>query len=89
VIAYVHPWQIYPDQSRLNGGLVSRLLHYTHLNKTSARLAAMLGGGGVTSSRNRRLVDVAQAVDPSNWGNNVQGEAFTPQASRCRSRPCD
>ncbi len=70
VIAYVHPWEVDPEQPRLNGRLVSRLRHYTHLNKTSARLAAMLGAGGFTSFRNSGLADVAPAVDPSTWGNN-------------------
>lgn len=70
VIAYVHPWEVDPDQPRLNGRLASRLRHYANLDKTCMRLAGMLRGGGFTSFRNSGLAKVARAVDPSTWGNN-------------------
>jgi polysaccharide deacetylase family protein (PEP-CTERM system associated) len=55
VIAYVHPWELDPDQPRLNGPLKSRLRHYTNLNKTEARLRKLLALGGFTSFRDSGL----------------------------------
>jgi polysaccharide deacetylase family protein (PEP-CTERM system associated) len=70
VIAYVHPWEVDPEQPRLNGRLATRLRHYTNLDKTCTRLAAMLRGGGFTSFRNSGLANLARSADPSTWGNN-------------------
>jgi polysaccharide deacetylase family protein (PEP-CTERM system associated) len=49
LIVYVHPWETDPDQPRLGGRLRSRLRHYTNLDKTCARLRALLRGGGFAS----------------------------------------
>lgn len=70
VIAYIHPWEVDPQQPRLNGRLSSRLRHYTNLNKTYVRLATMLRGSEFTSFRNSGLANIAQAADPGSWGNN-------------------
>ncbi len=40
---YVHPWEVDPDQPRMNGPLRSRLRHYTNLKRTQARLDRLLG----------------------------------------------
>jgi polysaccharide deacetylase family protein (PEP-CTERM system associated) len=67
VIAYVHPWEIDPEQPRLNGRFSSRLRHYTNLGKVYGRLGRMLGGGTFTSFRNSGLADIAQEVDFHGW----------------------
>ena len=41
-IFYLHPWEIDPDQPRLQAGVLSRLRHYRNLDKTEARLRALL-----------------------------------------------
>jgi polysaccharide deacetylase family protein (PEP-CTERM system associated) len=42
-IFYLHPWEIDPDQPRLQAGALSRLRHYTNLNKTQSRFRKLLG----------------------------------------------
>jgi polysaccharide deacetylase family protein (PEP-CTERM system associated) len=41
-IFYIHPWELDPEQPRLEAGLVSRFRHYHNLDKTEARLRALL-----------------------------------------------
>jgi len=60
VIAYVHPWEIDPEQPRLPGRLSSRLRHYTNLSKTYGRLNTMLQEGNFTSFRNSGLAERAE-----------------------------
>lgn len=45
IIVYFHPWEIDPDQPRLNGSWKSRLRHYTGLSKMEARVDKLLTGG--------------------------------------------
>jgi polysaccharide deacetylase family protein (PEP-CTERM system associated) len=73
VIAYIHPWEIDPQQPRLNGRMTSRLRHYTNLGKTYGRLAKLLRGGSFTSFRKSGLDTTAQAADPHTWGRNGSG----------------
>jgi polysaccharide deacetylase family protein (PEP-CTERM system associated) len=42
VIFYLHPWEIDPDQPRMDVGRVSRLRHYRNLHVTAARLERLL-----------------------------------------------
>lgn len=42
-IFYLHPWEIDPQQPRVAAGLLSRLRHYTNLDKCEARLRRLLG----------------------------------------------
>jgi polysaccharide deacetylase family protein (PEP-CTERM system associated) len=42
VTFYLHPWEIDPDQPRLNGPLVSKFRHYRNLAKTEDRLKRLL-----------------------------------------------
>jgi polysaccharide deacetylase family protein (PEP-CTERM system associated) len=51
VITYVHPWEIDPEQPRMNAGWKSRLRHYTNLSKTGERLRALVELGGFSSFR--------------------------------------
>lgn len=41
-IIYLHPWEVDPDQPRLEGPLTSRVRHYTNLGKTEPRLRRLL-----------------------------------------------
>jgi polysaccharide deacetylase family protein (PEP-CTERM system associated) len=41
-VFYLHPWEIDPDQPRLNGRAVSRFRHYYHLSQTEPRLRRLL-----------------------------------------------
>ena len=41
-IFYLHPWEIDPDQPRLNAGPLSRQRHYYNLHRTEARLRRLL-----------------------------------------------
>jgi polysaccharide deacetylase family protein (PEP-CTERM system associated) len=70
VISYTHPWEVDPQQPRLNGRWKSRLRHYTNLDKTYTRLEQLLSRGGFTSFRNSGLSAMAEAADKPTWGNN-------------------
>lgn len=41
-IFYLHPWEIDPDQPRLNAGPLSRKRHYCNLDQTERRLGRLL-----------------------------------------------
>jgi polysaccharide deacetylase family protein (PEP-CTERM system associated) len=41
-IFYLHPWEIDPDQPRLNAGALARRRHYYNLDKTESRLRRLL-----------------------------------------------
>lgn len=41
-IIYVHPWELDPEQPRLNGSVKSRLRHYTNLGRVESRLRRLL-----------------------------------------------
>jgi polysaccharide deacetylase family protein (PEP-CTERM system associated) len=64
VIAYVHPWEIDPEQPRIGGPLKSRFRHYTNLHKTYGRLAAMLHTHKFTSFQHSGLGVTAREVAP-------------------------
>jgi polysaccharide deacetylase family protein (PEP-CTERM system associated) len=63
VIAYIHPWEIDPDQPRLPGTMISQLRHYRNLGKTYDRLKTMLGSRAFTSFRRSGLDQLARAVE--------------------------
>ena len=41
-IFYLHPWEIDPNQPRVNASIVSRFRHYRNLDRTEARLRQLL-----------------------------------------------
>jgi polysaccharide deacetylase family protein (PEP-CTERM system associated) len=41
-VFYIHPWEVDPDQPRLDGSLASRFRHYRNLHKTEDRLRRLL-----------------------------------------------
>jgi polysaccharide deacetylase family protein (PEP-CTERM system associated) len=42
-IFYLHPWEVDPEQPRIEAGWRSRFRHYTNLSKTYGRLERLLG----------------------------------------------
>jgi hypothetical protein len=44
-MVYFHPWELDPDQPRLQGSWKSRLRHYRGLTKTETRLQEILSAG--------------------------------------------
>jgi len=42
VVVYFHPWELDPDQPRINGRLKSKVRHYTNLRQMEGRLAHIL-----------------------------------------------
>ncbi len=42
VVVYLHPWEIDPEQPRIQSPLKSRLRHYTNLARMSAKVDAVL-----------------------------------------------
>lgn len=45
IIVYFHPWELDPNQPRLNGSWKSRFRHYRGLSKTAERLNEILSSG--------------------------------------------
>jgi hypothetical protein len=41
-VFYIHPWEIDPDQPRLQAGWLGRFRHYRNLDQTEKRLRALL-----------------------------------------------
>jgi len=49
-IFYLHPWEIDPDQPRIQAGLLSRFRHYNNLDKCEGRLQRLLADFSFTST---------------------------------------
>ena len=62
LIAYIHPWEIDPEQPRIQGRFRSRLRHYTNLRGMYARLAVMLRQQNFTSFQNSGWEATAREV---------------------------
>jgi polysaccharide deacetylase family protein (PEP-CTERM system associated) len=61
-IFYLHPWELDPSQPRLQAGMLSRLRHYSNLDKTEIRFRALL--------REFRFAPLANVLDdliPTRW----------------------
>jgi polysaccharide deacetylase family protein (PEP-CTERM system associated) len=56
LVCYVHPWELDPEQPRLNGSYKSRLRHYTNLSKTAERLTRLVERGGFGPFRDTVLL---------------------------------
>ncbi len=50
-IVYIHPWELDPEQPRIQASLKSRLRHYTNLKRTADRLKRLLAMGEFVSFR--------------------------------------
>lgn len=63
LIVYVHPWEIDPEQPRLQGRLLSRLRHYTNLSQTAPRLAKLCTWARFRTFRESGLLESAPPAD--------------------------
>jgi polysaccharide deacetylase family protein (PEP-CTERM system associated) len=43
LVMYLHPWELDPDQPRMEGSRLSKFRHYLNLYKTEERLCSLLG----------------------------------------------
>lgn len=57
---YLHPWEVDPDQPKMQGPCLSMFRHYINLHKTEARLSSLLDDFCFTSIRGA-LEPVGQA----------------------------
>ncbi len=66
-IVYFHPWELDPDQPRLQGSWKSRLRHYNGLAKTEGRLQEILSHGSfqplINLVRRREAFSQAQTLN--------------------------
>jgi polysaccharide deacetylase family protein (PEP-CTERM system associated) len=62
LVAYIHPWEVDPEQPRLPGRLASRLRHYTNLSRTYGRLKTLLRLGSFSSFRKSGLDLAAREI---------------------------
>ena len=58
LVMYLHPWELDPDQPKMQGSWLSMFRHYINLHKTGARLRSLLEGFCFTSIR--------EALEPLN-----------------------
>ncbi len=56
LVMYLHPWELDPDQPKMQGSCLSMFRHYTNLHKTEDRLRSLLKDFCFTSIR--------QAIEP-------------------------
>ncbi|TKB87994.1 MAG: DUF3473 domain-containing protein, partial [Nitrospira sp.] len=42
LVTYFHPWELDPEQPRMDGPWLSRFRHYTNISKTEQRLSRLL-----------------------------------------------
>ena len=56
LVMYLHPWEIDPDQPRMDGPLISKFRHYLNLKKTEQRLQYLL--------RDFAFAPVVEIVEP-------------------------
>jgi len=43
LVMYLHPWELDPDQPRMQGSVFSKFRHYVNLHKTENRLVSLMG----------------------------------------------
>jgi polysaccharide deacetylase family protein (PEP-CTERM system associated) len=56
IVMYFHPWEIDPEQPRMDGPWLSRLRHYMNLHKTEDRLRCLL--------QDFRFAPICEAIRP-------------------------
>jgi len=76
VVFYLHPWEIDPDQPRLNVGRTTRVRHYGGLHRTSERLSRLF--------RDFRFDSVAAVLKLSPQPGHVRVAAAQPVLSVAR-----
>jgi polysaccharide deacetylase family protein (PEP-CTERM system associated) len=65
-VAYVHPWELDPDQPRLRPGRIRAFRHYVNLRRTEKRLARLLGDFR-TGTLSEALADWQRSHGQETW----------------------
>ena len=74
LVMYFHPWELDPDQPRMEGSVVSKFRHYLNLRKTEARLHQLVTDFRFTSIREAvEVVGMACADKESLLGVGITG----------------
>jgi len=75
VVVYLHPWELDPEQPRINGPLKSRLRHYTSLRRMRDKLSVVL-----SRHKFQRFSDVLaeEATDTPTFAKSA-GKATDPE----------
>lgn len=82
LVMYLHPWELDPDQPRMEGSLVSKFRHYLNLGKTEARLRQLVTDFRFTSIRGAfKAVDTACANKESLVGVGADVEQFVVEGT--------
>ena len=74
-IFYLHPWEIDPEQPRLNAGRLSRFRHYYNLDKTEARLRLLL--------QEFRFGTISEVLSLAAETSPADGGLFSPETQSC------
>ena len=77
LVMYLHPWEIDPEQPRMNGPWISQFRHYLNLHKMEQRLAALLEDFQFGS-----IVQVLGAAWCKEHGKSVMVDCAPPGGSR-------
>lgn len=56
LVIYFHPWELDPEQPRMQGAWLSRVRHYTNLHRTESRLSKLL--------TDFKFASIREAVEP-------------------------
>ncbi len=81
LVMYVHPWELDPDQPRMNGPLLSRFRHYVNLHKTEHRLNCLVA--------EYRFAPICIAIDPINRFYRERNGALAHDSHCVRPRDID
>ena len=77
LVMYLHPWEIDPEQPRMDGSWTSQFRHYLNLHKMEQRLAALLGDFQFGS-----IAQVLGAAWCKEHGESVMRDCAPPGGSR-------
>lgn len=56
LVMYLHPWELDPDQPRMQGSMLSQFRHYNNLDKTESRLVSLL--------KDFQFAPIREAIEP-------------------------
>lgn len=79
LIVYFHPWELDPDQPRINGNWKSRLRHYLRLRSMEPRLRELLSRGSYMP-----MIDLVRRLDAST-GTGSLDTSTPPWPARAKS----
>ena len=86
LVMYLHPWELDPDQPKMQGSSVSKFRHYMNLHKTEARLRVLLEDFCFTSIR-EALEPVNQACARGDMECSQEPQALGEHSVGLRDHP--